>query len=216
MIRYYREKAYFKTVIDNHPVMARTACIIMKYTDEFGHKNVLTIRERMDKDVVEFPGGKVEEEDRDIYDTTFREIWEEIFLKGALGPNNNKYIRNWKQIRNNIIGSKDYDQILCTQLYNALKTAKAVSYGGNAFRTVYFIIDINLVQAQHLIYLHGMIALPVNILSHIVAHNNIHRGTRRYYKNKDTHIHIMKDGTPELYKLRGRDFEGLFRVINYL
>lgn len=215
-IRYYRDKAYFKTMIDNRPVMARTACIIMKYTDEFGQKKVLTIRERIDKDVIEFPGGKVEEEDLDIYDTTFREIWEEIILKGALGPNNNKYIRNWKQIRSNIVQSTDYDQVLCTQLYHALKTSKAVSYGGNAFRTVYFIVNISLIQAQYLIYNHGMISLPIDILGHIVSHNNIYRGTRRYYKNKDTHLHIMADGVPELYKLRGRDFESMFRFINYL
>lgn len=215
-IRYYRDKAYFKMMIDKRPVMARTACIIMKYVDKYGDKQVLTIRERIDKDVIEFPGGKVEEEDLDIYDTTFREIWEEIILKGALGPNNNKYLRNWREIRQNIMHSTDRDQVLCTQLYNALKTAKAISYGGNALRAVYFIVDITLAQAQYLIYQHGMIPMPVDIISHIASHNNLHRGTRRYYKNKDTHMHIMVDGVPELYKLRGRDFEGMYRFINWL
>jgi hypothetical protein len=214
-MRYYKDKAYFKTVIDDRPVMARTACIILKYVDN-GAKKVLTIRERIDKDLIEFPGGKVEDEDQDIYDTIFREIWEEIILKGALGPNNGKYLRNWSQIRANIMQSKGYDQIFCTQLFHTLKTAKALSYGGNAFRTVYFIVDINYTQAQYLIYVHGMIPVPVEILSHIVVHNNRNRGTRKYYKGKDTYIHLQNEGLFELYKLRGRDFEGMFRYIEHL
>lgn len=214
-IRYYRDKAYFKTIIDNNVIMARTACIVMNYVDEFGIKKVLTICEKIDKNIIEFPGGKVEEDDLDIYDTAFREIWEEIILKGALGPNNNKHLRNWKQIRLNIMNSNHYDQVLCTQLYNRLRKSKAVSYGGNAFRTIYFIVDITLQQAQHLICYHGMIPLSVDILNHIVAYNNMYRNTSKYYKNKDTHIHILND-VPEIYKLRGRDFEGMFRFIGYV
>lgn len=211
-VRYYRDKAYFRTMIDNRSVMARTACVIMKYVDEHGAKKVLTIQERIDKDVIEFPGGKVEDNDLDIYDTTFRELWEEIILKGALGPNNNKYLRNWRQIRENIMQSSDYDQAFCTYIYDSLKRAKITSYGGNAFRTVYFIVEINLHQAQYLIQTHGMIPISVDIINHVVSHNNIHRGTHKYYKGKETYIHA--DG--ELYKLRGRDFEGLFRVIGCL
>lgn len=217
-VRFYKEKAYFSTSISGQNVMARAACIILRYKDSeslTGEKFVLTIKERADKNVVEFPGGKVEVGDLDLYDTTFREVWEEIFLKDILGEGNHKHLRNWAEIRDTITHSNDPDMVLCHQIYKSLINGPMMTYGRCALKTIYFIVDVTADQAKYLMNTHRLVPLSVNVISHIVDFNNTKKKTftsSQGYKRRSTFFH--SDG--ELYKIRGRDFEGIFRVSDRL
>ncbi len=207
-VRFYKDKAYFSIPLKGQHVMARAACILLKYKD--GNENfILTIKEK--KDIVELPGGKVEITDIDIYDTMFRELWEEIILKDQLGEGNTKHLRNWEDIRNTIINSTAYDEQLCYYIFKSLKKCPMVSYGTGALKTIYFVVDITLEDAKHLINKHNAIPLSVNIINFIVNSNK--RLIRsRIYKGKNTYF----QSNDEIYKIRCRDFDGLPRVTHLL
>lgn len=214
-IRFYKEKSYFTIRVKGQFIMARTACIVLRYTDSSNNRYVLTIKERADKNIVDFPGGKVEIGDADIYDTGFREIWEEVILKDQLGDENHKHLKNWNTIRDDIIASQDPDQTICCQIYNAIKSCQIIPYGGGALRNVYFIVDITADQADYLINTHNMIPIGVEIINHIVDHNNSKKstyGTPSGYHRRDTYFYSNGD----IYKLRGRDFQGMFRFAKVL
>jgi len=215
-VRFYKDKAYFSTSIGGQLVMARAACIILRYTDILtGERCVLTIKERADKNVVEFPGGKVEVGDTDLYDTTFREVWEEIFLKDVLGEGNHKHLRNWADIREEMITSDDVDKMLCHQIYKSLKSGPMMTYGRCALKTIYFIVDVTASQAEYLINAHKLVPLSISVINHIVDYNNMKKKSftpSQGYKRRSTYFHSQN----ELYKIRGRDFEGMFRVVHRL
>lgn len=223
-IRYYKDKAYFTMNMKGHCIMARTACIILKYTKKNlkDESFILSIKEK--KDFVELPGGKVEVGDLDIYDTMFRELWEEIILKDQLGEGNHKHLKNWAAIRDTIVNSKDVDEQLCYHIYNALKTAPVVSYGG-VLKTVYFVVNITDEQAEHFIQKHNAIPIGIDVIEHIIESNKPKSWGRnalknKTYKGKNTYLHIMdfsKTKTSDgIYRIRGRDFDGLSRVMHLL
>jgi len=221
VIRFYKDKAYFSDSCNGQFIMARAACIVLRYVEN-GEAFTLTIRERADKDIVEFPGGKVEVGDTDIYDTVFREIWEEIILKDKLGEGNNKYLKNWAKIRKDIVASTDTDETICHDIYKQLASSKMIPYGSCALKIVYFVINITLDQAKHLISAHNMIPIPISIIKHVVDFNNAKKGRGKLtaytersspaYKRKNTNFY----SNGEIYKLRGRDFEGMFRFARLL
>jgi hypothetical protein len=213
-IRYYKGKAYFainlkstslhgeKVEQISRSIMARSACIVLRYVDESGSKHVLTINGK--NNTVEFPGGKVEDGDINIFDTGFREMWEEIFLKDILG-NEARYLRDWNNIRKDIMKSSEPDQIICAGLYNALMNCRMIPYGGGALRNIYFLVDITLDKANYLINNHGLIPLGIGVINHVVSWNNL-KGFSNGYHRRTTHF--MFSG--EVYKIRGRDFQGMF------
>lgn len=219
-IRFYKDKAYFTMNLKGHSIMARTACIILKYKSA-NENFILSIKEK--KDFVELPGGKVEKGDLDIYDTMFRELWEEIILKDQLGEGNHKHLKNWSTIRDTIVNSDDADEQLCYQIYNELKTAPVVSYGG-VLKTVYFVIDISENHANYFITKHNAIPIGINVIKHIIDSNKPKGWGRQLmnktYKGKNTYLHISgvfgNEILDDLYRLRGRDFDGLSRVVNLL
>jgi len=221
VIRFYKEKAYFSNKCNGQYIMARAACIVLRYVDQ-GQTYTLTIRERADKNILEFPGGKVEVGDVDIYDTVFREIWEEIILKDKLGEGNHKYLKNWDKLRNDITTSDEPEKKLCHDIYKSLPNCQLIPYGSCALKIVYFVVNISPEQSKFLITQHKMIPLPVSSLRHVVDFNNAIKGkgqmtaytskTSDKYRRKNTHFH--SEG--EIYKLRGRDFEGMFRFVHKL
>ncbi len=219
-IRFYNDKAYFTNKIKGQYIMARTACTILRYVEN-GQRYVLTIKER-DKNIVEFPGGKVEVGDEDIYDTVFREIWEEIILKDNLGMDEGRFLKNWPNIRKEILNSPHIDQRICCKIYNSLRISQVVPYGSGALRNLYFIVDISTDDAKYLINSHNLVPVHVDIINHIVDYSNVKRGyggpmtvfcnSTKGYHRKDTYFHTNN----EIYKFRGRDFAGMFRFADLL
>jgi hypothetical protein len=217
-IRFYKDKEYFANTHNGQHIMARAACIVLRYVQD-GETYTLTIRERADKNIVEFPGGKVEVGDTDIHDTVFREIWEEIILKDKLGEGNHKYLKNWAELRKDIVTSDEPSKKICHKIYKTLPKCQMVPYGSCALKIVYFIVNISPTQAKYLIDTHSMIPIPVSSLKHVVDFNNAKKGkgklttyadaTQPRYRRKNTHF--QSEG--EIYKLRGRDFEGMFRFV---
>jgi len=210
---FHKDKAYFEKYIRGQRVMARTACIILRYTWK-GEKHVLTIREGK-KDILEFPGGKVEIGDRDIYDTCFREMWEEIILKDDF-EGDAHHLRDWRKIRENIVRSNDLDERLCRELYDELRYSTIITYGNCPLKTIYFVVDVTADQAHYVIDKQKMIPVQVDLYNYIVSHN---RSVCRYKQNKDMRFkrkntHFCSNCT--VFKLRGRDFEGMFRFASYL
>lgn len=221
-MRYYNDKAYFDKIIAGRYVRARTACVVLRYVVN-GETYVLTIKERPNKNIIEFPGGKVESSDSDIYDTCFREVWEEIILKDQF---NGRRLHNWHSIRKQIMESDHSDAVLCQKIYGALHTCKVSTYGSQPLKTVYFIIDVSIQDAEYLIKTHNMIPISTEMLDYVVQYNK--QNYRRSYRNKswarntnyeDPRFHRKRThfcSGAEIYKLRGRDFDGMFQFVSML
>ena len=208
MVKYYKGKCYFGEKVHRQTIKARTACVILRYKvkDKF---TVLTIRESPKKMILEFPGGKVEPTDINIRDTLLRESWEEIVLKDDF---HKASLQNWRSVHDGIKKGKDADSKFFTWLEKQLVKCPTTTYGNCPLRTVYYIVDISKIQATYLMETHGMIPFSVNFMSSTVTHNRTTKSKEKRFTRRTTYFHI----NGEEYRLRGRDFEGMFKYVSLL
>jgi hypothetical protein len=130
---------------DGQEYKIRTACLIL-----ICHEQVVMIKDC--KQEIEFPGGKVESIDRNIYDTMGRELWEELFLRGE---HPGEFLADWYDVKRQIIGNPlDLHHAVWIEIMSRLVHAdKRVEYfkrTGSELKTLYFIITIPKSIAAHL------------------------------------------------------------------
>jgi NUDIX domain len=215
MVKYYKGKCYFEEKVQGQAIKARTACLILRFKDENQNNVVLTIRESPKKNILEFPGGKVEVADRSIHDTLLRESWEEIILKDDFG---NNALQNWRSIYTDIVdnvnifnSASSADEKFFVWLESQLSRCQTTTYGNCPLRTIYYIVDITKEQADYLIKTHSMIPFAVDFMISTVAANRKKSKDKRFTR-RNTHFCIGS----EIYRLRGRDFEGMFKFSSIL
>lgn len=208
MVQFHGDKCYFEEKVQGCVVKARTACLVLRYKDADNALHVLTILDSPTKKNLEFPGGKVEQTDRTIIDTLLRESWEEIILKDNLVKNAS--IKNWQAVYNQIITSEDMDSKIFTWIISQIPGCLTTTYGNSPLRTVYYIVDVSEAQAHHLISIHGMVPVSVDLMKTIVQFNKKQKNVR--FTRRTTYFHIGGDS----YRFRGRDFEGMFKYLPIL
>ena len=122
---------------DGQEYKIRTACLIL-----ICHEQVIMIKDCTQE--IEFPGGKVETVDRNIYDTMGRELWEELFLRGN---HEGEFLSDWFDVKRAIIGASGKQQNamwidIMRRLVIAEKKVEFFKRSGSELKTLYFIITI--------------------------------------------------------------------------
>jgi hypothetical protein len=90
------DKAHFTIREEDREYKIRAVCIVL-----ICHEAVMMIKDNGTE--LEFPGGKVESCDTNIYDTAGRELWEELFLRGQ---HDGSHLSNWHEIKKEIVNTK--------------------------------------------------------------------------------------------------------------
>ena len=195
----FHGKNCFTHVVEKREVLARTACLILQFQNLEGNYSTLMIEGEKNKDELEFPGGKVEGVDEDIYDTCFRETWEEVILGDIFPLEGNWHLEDWPAIRQKILSSDEQNQKLVSDIYKKLQNAPNVIYGSCPLKTIYFIVTISLAEATTLINNHNLIPVSSGLLKTVISNPG--------FTKKNTYIHTMEGD----YRIRGRDFDGIYQ-----
>ena len=97
-----------------------------------------------------------------------RESWEEIILKDEFDKH---ALQNWRSVHASIMKESNKEEKFFSWIKSQLQKVQAVTYGNCALRTIYYIINISLKQANHLIEKHGMIPFAVDYMTMVVEFN---------------------------------------------
>jgi hypothetical protein len=122
-------KTTFKCEYRGSTYDVRAVCVIL-----VSHKDVIMIKDKCG--TLEFPGGKVESPDNNVFDTIGREIWEEVFLKDDY---KGEFLENWPEIRKEMPQMESLDTQCWMEIMRRLVDSRTfIKKAGPKLKTMYF------------------------------------------------------------------------------
>lgn len=175
----------------------RTACVIL-----ICHEQVVMIKDY--KNELEFPGGKVENIDNNIYDTLGREMWEELFLQGK---HSGEYLENWKEVKKDILNNPSIKSneswiYIMSKVSNPRMRSELFKRSGSELKTIYYVTTIPKSIANYLERECGAFLVDIKAFQ-----------SARSMANNCTAKHIELIVKNNSYKIRSRELFCLPRSI---
>lgn len=184
---------YFTYCESGQKFKIRTACLVLTCHD---HVIMINGSNFDDRATLEFPGGKVEKIDCNIYDTLGRELWEEVFLRGH---HEGEHLADWPQIKKHIIAtasenpvSAGFDERTWVEIMRRVLAANVTCTGQfkrsrSSLKTMYFVVAIPSEVAKY---------LTKNCNAYLVKRADLQRALDKYESSlsesiRDRELHCM-------------------------
>jgi len=155
----YRDERYYFPNVENKNSKHHTICGVIKSTID-GTDVIIMVYEY---GYLQCPGGKVESYDKNVYDTLWREIWEEIFMEMEF-DGHDSYVKS-------MAAASVEDQELMECIKKSTDLSDLVECRCCALQTVYIKISLDEDYAKKLLKRKNMFAVPVYYITTIFEHN---------------------------------------------